>query len=558
MEDGLDRYRIGRQIGSGSEGNVHEAWDKKFSDRRVAIKLVPLAGKSDAQVQAILARFDQGANIVGRLNHRDIIQVTDKGVDRASNTAFLVMEFVEGETLKDLLKRGGPRQFRRNIDIMVRTLRALDYCHKQRIWHRDIKPGNLMVGSDGGVKVADFGRARADSDDMSLTDPDQMIGTPLYMSPEQFHGKTPTQATSDIWSCGVVLYEMLTGRWPFEGETWRIVGHKVEHEPVVPPSRMMPDVPATLDAVVLKALNKNPADRFKTAEEFAVALLAALPDEAVVSPPRRFGWRVTVAAAFAGAVPLVLAALYWPAIAGWLMRDTRTAPPPVLSLEQQIAGIPCTTVHAIPRGAPGHYLLHGLIGEGKPRQALEAIIRTAEPGTIDRDIETFPGSPTACHLIDTVRPIMAGANGGGVKVSMVNGEHAIRLHHPFQFDVRMPDFGGLLWVDYLDSAQNMYHFEMDPSGSPIHYDAGETLKLGRMRNDGTFRYNLDDGPFGRDLIVALVASEALPGYVWASTGAGYPEEGDFAVTQLAAAIRAWRQRGAKVSADVIMVETIDH
>ena len=299
MEEGLGRYKLLRKVGSGSEGNVWEAEDTKFGGgRRVALKTIELAGKTDVQIDAILARFDQSADIAARLQHRDIVMVLDKGIDPVRNEAYLVMEFVNGVTLRDLLRETPQPPLSQIVAIMCHTLGAIGYCHRAGVVHRDIKPGNLMVETGNFVKVADFGRAHSDSEQLSLTAPDQMIGTPLYMSPEQFTGAVGTGPKSDIWACGVVLYEMLTGRWPFEGENWQIVANKVQNEKIVPPSRYDPKLPPAIDRIVQRALEKNPDKRFASAEAFA-AELAAIPLGAETRRQGGFRWQL---AGMAGAL----------------------------------------------------------------------------------------------------------------------------------------------------------------------------------------------------------------------------------------------------------------
>ena len=305
----LGGYELRRVIGRGAAGVVWEAWDPRL-DRRAAIKLVQLAGKSEEERDDLRARFRQEAQITARLHHPGIVRVF--GYDDTADGAFLVMELVDGETLYSALERGEKLSVARIVDILSDVLLTLDHCHHLGVAHRDIKPSNLMLTTDGTTKVADFGVARPEASELTMAG--TMIGTAPYMSPEQYTARHPADARSDIWACGVVLYELLTGQRPFRGDMATVMNQVLSLVPS-PPSRLNPGVPVAFDAVVARALAKEPDQRFPTAAAFAIALRAALPPMPRNSdhsgPPRGRRW----AGVGAGAAVLVLglgAWLWWP------------------------------------------------------------------------------------------------------------------------------------------------------------------------------------------------------------------------------------------------------
>ncbi|HYZ34693.1 MAG TPA: serine/threonine-protein kinase, partial [Crenalkalicoccus sp.] len=263
------RYELRQPLGSGAGSTVYAAHDRSI-DREVAIKifrLPPLGG--DAEAADEHARFRQGARAAGRLSHPNIVAVFDYGED--AEHAWIVMELVQGRTLKALLESGEKLSVPLVARLMGQILDALAYSHARGVVHRDVKPANIMLTGTWTVKVTDFGVARLENS--SMTQAGTLIGTPAYMAPEQFRGD-PVDHRVDIWAAGVVLYQLLTGERPFEGSITSIMQKALYTEPP-PPSRTLADLPSAFDAVVATALAKRPADRFGTAEAFADALRAA-------------------------------------------------------------------------------------------------------------------------------------------------------------------------------------------------------------------------------------------------------------------------------------------
>jgi serine/threonine-protein kinase len=258
------RYEIETLLGQGGMARVFRGTDRVL-DRTVAIKVLSPQFADDDQ---FVARFRREAQAAAGLNHPNIVGVYDTGDQ--GDVHFIVMEYVEGRTLRDVIRSDGPLLPERAAEIGGAVARALSSAHEAGLVHRDIKPGNIMLTREGEVKVMDFGIARTSTGD-TLTQTAAVLGTASYLSPEQAQG-LPVDTRSDIYSLGCVLYEMLTGRAPFIGDSPVAIAYMHVKEDPVPPSRLNPDVPPTLDAVVLKAMAKNPANRYETAEELRADL----------------------------------------------------------------------------------------------------------------------------------------------------------------------------------------------------------------------------------------------------------------------------------------------
>jgi beta-lactam-binding protein with PASTA domain/tRNA A-37 threonylcarbamoyl transferase component Bud32 len=252
------RYRIIRRLGSGGMANVYLAEDEELG-RRVAIKVLDEKHANDDQ---FVERFRREAKNAASLSHPNIVSIYDRG--EAEGTYYIAMEYIEGRTLKDLIVAHGPLPVDKAVAYARQILGALRFAHRKGIVHRDIKPHNVLVDSDGRLKVTDFGIARAGASQM--TEAGSIIGTAQYLSPEQARG-APVDQRSDLYSVGVVLNEMLTGSVPFSGDTPVEIAMKHLSAVPKPPSASRPDVPEDLDLVTVRALAKDPRERFQTAEE---------------------------------------------------------------------------------------------------------------------------------------------------------------------------------------------------------------------------------------------------------------------------------------------------
>ena len=327
------RYEVGEVIGRGGMAEVHRGRDVRLG-RPVAVKVL----RSDlARDPGFQARFRREAQSAASLNHPNIVAVYDTGEDRfdddptGPSQPYIVMELVEGETLREIVKSGRRVMPRRVAEIGEGILTALDYSHRHGIIHRDIKPGNVMLTPTGQVKVMDFGIARAIADSAAtMTQTSSVLGTAQYLSPEQARGEK-VDTRSDLYSTGCLLYELLVGQPPFTGDSPVAIAYQHVQENPAPPSQVDPDLPPGYDAVILTALAKNPADRYQTAAEMKADLaelatggaptrvVAPVPVVAAAEttqllntapassppPPKRAGWYVLLTLAVIGVLGLV-------------------------------------------------------------------------------------------------------------------------------------------------------------------------------------------------------------------------------------------------------------
>jgi beta-lactam-binding protein with PASTA domain len=304
------RYELDGIVGRGGMAEVFRARDIRL-DRVVGVKTL----RDDlARDQTFQARFRREAQSAASLNHPSIVAVYDTGEDMVGSlpVPYIVMEFVDGQTLRDLLRDDRRLMPERVLEITDGVLRALDYSHRNGIVHRDIKPGNVMLTRTGDVKVMDFGIARAVADSqLTMTQTAQVIGTAQYLSPEQARGER-VDARSDLYSTGCLLYELLTGRPPFTGDSPVAIAYQHVKEDPVPPSQIDPEVPAWADAIVLKAMQKDPADRYQSAGEMrndiqralsGAPLAAPMPAAAYGAGTRRMGSAATQVAGRTAAIP---------------------------------------------------------------------------------------------------------------------------------------------------------------------------------------------------------------------------------------------------------------
>ena len=257
------RYRVLSRIGSGGMADVYLAEDLLLG-REVAVKLLH---HHFAEDQEFVERFRREASSAARLSHQNIVGIFDRG--EWNGTYYIAMEYVAGRSLKTIVREQGALDPATAIDIVVQILRAARSAHRRGVIHRDLKPHNVILDEEGRARVTDFGIARAGASDMTLTG--SIMGTAQYLSPEQAQGQ-PVSAASDLYSVGVILYELLTGVVPFDGETAVAIAFKQVSAVPVPPSSVNPALPASLDAIVLRALAKDPAERYRDADEFMSVL----------------------------------------------------------------------------------------------------------------------------------------------------------------------------------------------------------------------------------------------------------------------------------------------
>ncbi len=280
------RYRVASRLGSGGMADVYLAHDQLLG-REVAVKILH---HHFAEDQEFVERFKREASSAAALSHPNIVGIFDRG--EWNDTYYIAMEYVAGRSLKAIVRDHGPMEPHQAIDTVVQILSAARSAHRRGVIHRDLKPHNVILDEDGRARVTDFGIARAGASDMTMTG--SIMGTAQYLSPEQAQGYA-VSAASDIYSVGVILYELLTGVVPFQGETAVAIAFKQVSATPRPPSELNPALPASLDAVVLRALAKDPVERYADDDELIAALQAereALPEHVAVAvdgAPQRLG-----------------------------------------------------------------------------------------------------------------------------------------------------------------------------------------------------------------------------------------------------------------------------
>ena len=269
MEEGRllnNRYQLLERLGTGGMADVFRARDLML-ERTVAIKVLHETYSED---QALQNRFKQEARAAANLSHPNIVTVHDFGFDNGQ--LFIVMEHIPGKDLKTLLRQRGRYSIEEAIPLLVQACAGIGYAHRAGLVHCDIKPHNMIVTPDGRLKVTDFGIARALSTIMPDERADVVWGSPQYFSPEQAMGEAPSPA-SDVYSLGVVLYEVLTGALPFTAPTSEELARLHLEQPPIPPSEYVPDIPPALEQIILKVLSKEPAARYRTADQLGRVLL---------------------------------------------------------------------------------------------------------------------------------------------------------------------------------------------------------------------------------------------------------------------------------------------
>src|SRR6266542_3234038 len=264
----LGPYRLLDQLGAGGMATVYKAYHAAM-DRYVAIKVLPQHLTRDPNFRA---RFQREARAIARLEHLYILPVYDAGEDEG--IPYLVMRYTDSGDLSDLIARQS-LTIARAVQLISQVAAGLAYAHRLGVIHRDVKPANVLLSRAGDVLLTDFGIAKIYEETLQLTSEGTMVGTPAYMAPEQVQGQ-PVDARTDIYALGVVLYQALTGECPFMAETPLAVALMHIHNPLRPPRQLNPNIPESIERIILRAMAKNPSDRFQTADEMAEALQQAL------------------------------------------------------------------------------------------------------------------------------------------------------------------------------------------------------------------------------------------------------------------------------------------
>ena len=329
-------YRIVAQLGFGGMATVYKAYHARL-DRYVAIKVMHQAFQED---ETFLARFQREAQIVARLEHPHIVQVYDFA--EHENQPYLVMKYVEGRTLKGLLTHNPPT-LSETLRILTHIADALDYAHRAGVLHRDIKPSNIILASDGTPYITDFGLARMAQINESTLSADVLLGTPHYISPEQAMGSRELTSATDLYSLGVVVYELFTGRVPYTSDTPFAVIHSHIYSPLPKPSAINPEISPELEAVLSKALAKNPADRYPTARDMMNAVKEAITASNMTTLDPQ---RVQHAQSLTGEIPPTASVVQPPVIGGTQARLDRLSKPAALDPDETAPPIPLASKDA--------------------------------------------------------------------------------------------------------------------------------------------------------------------------------------------------------------------
>jgi serine/threonine-protein kinase len=586
----LGKYEIKRPLGRGAMGIVYEGWDPIIA-RRVAIKTVRLPDHADPETEEALARFRREAQAAGRLTHPNIVAVFDYG--ETNDLAYIVMEFVDGPSLKMLLDREERFALADTVRVMDDLLVGLQFSHERGVVHRDIKPANVMLTSAGQAKIADFGIARIESS--SMTQAGTLLGTPAYMSPEQFMGQT-VDARTDIYSSGVLLYLLLTGERPFEGGMSSIMHKALNTEPSAP-SLLSVTAPPSFDAVVRRAMAKRPEDRFPSARALAEAIHAAVEHKAdlavgeyeatIAAPqPQKPPPRVVPVAppANRSSMPIIavaaLVALGGLGGGAWLLlrspapsigttatqtpapvAEVTPPPPPTTpepeALRDRIAqwanGRSCAVLGG-DVGDGGSVALNGLAGNQlieDLRWGLTSFVPTGqiEWGVIGVDPIFCP----ALNALHQITPAFGASGGPRLGLQMANGATRLADPAPIRVQLTMPDFPSWLHVDYVAHngvVQHLYPQLAEPKNA-ITADQPRTFAPGTPVHLGHPSWQIGP-PYGTDMIIAIASSDPLFDHARPTNA----EAADVYLRDLQTAVDDLRQRGARLAGAAVTLEAL--
>jgi len=591
MQNGkLGKYEIRGTLGKGAMGTVYDGYDA-IIDRRVAIKTMTKPDPNDAEAQDELARFRREAQAAGRLAHPNIVGVYDYGEE--GDTAYIVMEYAPGTELKKLLDKNERITPAEAVRIMQGVLAGLQYSHERGVVHRDIKPGNIILSPDGTVKIADFGIARIESS--SMTQAGTVLGTPAYMSPEQFMGQT-VDARTDIYSAGVMFYQLLTGERPFEGSMSAIMHKALNTEPPRP-SDISVTAPTALDMVVARAMAKRPENRFETAAQFAEAIRTALAspsparvdplagdDATLIAPPPKQAApppaaptkqppagksRIGLFAGIALAVVALAGIGGYFAFIGTKRAAPAAAPAPVAATPPPAAK-PVPPPPPMPQATPeqirdslavalrnadcsltrttienGHVLVSGIVSRDS-QDALHSIAEAALPPGAPSDpytlqLANFSGQQY-CGILDLLR------NAGlqPLRLTLRNGVTELHKDDLIVPRITMPDYPAWLVVDYWQSDGSLSHLHPSGVSKAKREAAGSEVALGDTAK-GLWQA---EEPFGTDMVISIASSMPL-------FSPPRPEN-DTAKSYLAAlgrALQEARSKNIQVSAGALLVTT---
>jgi serine/threonine protein kinase len=396
----LGRYEVVSELGKGAMGIVYLAKDPAIG-RLVAIKTIRGGSAGDEEdTQEFRERFVREAQTAGILSHPNIVTIHDIGEDPDTRTSYIAMEYIEGKNIKMLLGEKTKFPFDQVCEIVAEVADALDYAHRKGIIHRDVKPANIIITTDGKVKITDFGIAKIASSNLTTTG--QFLGTPNYMSPEQVSG-SPVDGRSDLFSLGVVLYEMLTSRKPFQGDNLTAISYKIVHEDFTPPAVVSTEVPPEFNDIVARAMAKDPWNRYQRGKDMALALYQLKAQLEERRSQDDLGTMITAAAENVPTLKIANAR----AIAESGGPDPQETP----------AAMPAVGVNTIP-GAAIRSEGSGSFSQSGSRRTTELVPEPAAP--LPPDVEptvatsTSPGRPAPTMPVRPIPAKSAGSRRGGL------------------------------------------------------------------------------------------------------------------------------------------------
>ncbi len=542
----IGKYQVRQVLGRGGMGVVYQAYDPDM-DRLVAIKTLHANLLVEDGADNLVSRFRGEARAYGRLMHPNI--VTCYAYEEAGDFRYIVLEYVRGRSLKEMFDERRRFSMAEAAEIMRQLLAALSYSHRNGVVHRDIKPANLLIMDDGQVKVTDFGIARIDTS--HLTQTGNIIGSPSYMSPEQFTGVNVDHRT-DIFSAGVVFYQLLTGQRPFEGGDLITAYHAVTSSEPKKPSSLVSGLPADIDALVSKALEKKPEDRYAGADEFLAAIDRVLPTrehgtrqarlddagtvlETAVTPAATMSVaapavsvpasRRTLLLAGGGAITVILLAI----LTWWLASSDDTPTPGaaapesapvdraalseladqtrVARIEQMLHQYECASLWTTKDAAGATQVMGYVSREQDVAHLKQSLAMDAQLADVGVSVQTYIWP--YCELLQVLSSNVRNINGtpGGVSVLPAGESFNFREGQDLVLNVQTAAYDSYVYVDYYPQDGSVVHLYPNAVKPDNSFTAATRFVIGDTAQGGQ-KWTISP-PFGREMIVAISAKTPL-------------------------------------------------
>lgn len=516
LPEKLGKYKIECELGCGAMGVVYKAYDPELQEY-VAIKTIrrDLLEGNETRRDEILARFTVEARAGRRLTHHRLIPVYHRDTDDEHNVSFLVMKFVDGKTLRRYLDEGHRFSFEEVISFVLQILDGLDYAHRHKVIHRDIKPANIMI-TKGEVRVADFGIAKiADPGITALTLVPMAIGTWAYMSPEQCSGQL-VDKRSDLFSTGVVFYELLTGEKPFAGNSEDMIKYQILNGTPVNPSVLNVHVPPALDKVVQKALAKRPIERYQTATEFIAGIKAVLPgNDRDRAKPLSLSWRK---AALAATLVISVGGLGWLGSRLWPAMPVAAKPDPTMS-ETVLSGASAierlSTVLASFRCAQLVSTFDGTSSatvRGHMRQSDIPYLKDAVaqiPGLANTAFELEPLPEPLCVVSELLSLFERGKNREPHPLIVGQSQRTARYREGENLilSFKAPAYNAYLYADYYLLDGSVIHMFPPTPAEDKRHPSNYQVTVGDPNQKGDL-FTIQP-PFGTEMVVVIASRDPL-------------------------------------------------